>query len=456
MYNVTAHRARAPRTPLAPAPITDQVARAYKSLWGIERAFRETKSTLEVRPAFHHRDGTTLGHIVGCFLAPRLEVDLPPRTRPLASGTLLLRARRSRRSNLAEPLTSAIHGDNVNRGTVVQESMLPKSGPRVAIIDSRRGRYVETPDIEERVLGPDIGVELLRVETPEELHGHLEEIDGIISWHHISIGRELLVRLRRCRGIVRAAVGFDNIDLNSAAECQIPVCNVPDYGTEEVADHTLALLLGVVRRLRVLDEHCRQGGWDWRAIGRVQRLRGATLGILGFGRIGSAVARRAMAFGMDVVFYDPYLPSGVEKSHGVRRAETFEELLGQSSILSVHVPLTVETRRMVDERALALLPPGAVLINTARGPVVEQGALIAALASGRLDGAGLDVLASEPDVPEALRASNRVLLTAHAAFYADAALTELREKAARIVVRLLGGKSDRNLLNGVDRVERAR
>jgi D-3-phosphoglycerate dehydrogenase/C-terminal binding protein len=331
-----------------------------------------------------------------------------------------------------------------------------KSAPRVAIIDSRWGRYVETPDIEERILGPAVAVEVFRVEAPEELHGHVEDVDGIISWHHIAIDRELLIRLRRCRGIVRAAVGFDNIDLKSATECKIPICNVPDYGTEEVADHTLALLLALVRRLRSLDEHCRRGGWDWRTIGRVQRLRGATLGIVGFGRIGSAVARRAAAFGMDVVFYDPYLPSGVEKAHGVRRAETFEELLGLSSIISLHVPLTAETRGMVDERALALLAPGAVLINTSRGPVVEQRALIAALDNGRLDGAGLDVLASEPDVPEALRTSNRVLLTAHAAFYADAALTELREKAARSVARLLGGKPERNLLNGVDHGARSR
>ena len=338
----------------------------------------------------------------------------------------------------------------------VPERIPSKFGARVAIIDSRRGRYVETPDIEERVLGPEIAVEVVRVDAPEELHGQLDEIDGIISWHHIAIGRELLIRLRRCRGIVRAAVGFDNIDLKSAAECKIPVCNVPDYGTEEVADHTLALLLALVRRLRSLDDHCRRGGWDWRTIGRVQRLRGATIGIVGFGRIGGAVARRAVAFGMDVVFYDPYLPSGVEKAHGVRRAETFEELLGQAAILSLHVPLTTETRGMVDERALAQLAPGAVLINTSRGPVVEQGALIAALASGRLDGAGLDVLASEPDVPEALRTSHRVLLTAHAAFYADAALTELREKAARSVARLLAGKPERNLLNGVEYVERAR
>lgn len=322
---------------------------------------------------------------------------------------------------------------------------------QVAIIDSERGSYLLSPDIERGILEPHAAVTLHRVKAPEELFGRIEETDAIISWHHIAIRRELLSRLRRCRGIVRAGVGVDNVDLDFAAERGVPVCNVPDYGTEEVADHAMALLLALVRRLRHLDLHARGGGWDWRTIGSVPRLRGTRLGLVGFGRIGSAVARRAQGFGMDVGFYDPYVPSGTEKAHGVTRYETLAELLDASRIISIHVPLTAETTGLIGREELQRMDGETILINTARGEIIDQAALIESLAAGRLGQAGLDVLSDEPRVPEELRASDRVLLTAHAAFYADVALTELRRKAAESALRLLQGRSERNVVNGVGR-----
>lgn len=328
-------------------------------------------------------------------------------------------------------------------------------GNRIIVVDSWRGRYVEDTALEEGILGPELSVELVCVDRAEELFGRVEDVAGIISWHHIALDRELLPRLKRCRGIVRAGVGYDNVDLECAARCGIPVCNIPDYGTEEVADHTLALILGLIRRLRTVDRHCRQGGWEWRTIGAAPRIRGMQLGIVGFGRIGSAVARRAAAFGMEPAFYDPYVPSGVEKAHGVKRVESLQELLARSHILSMHVPLTQQTRGMIGARELMTLPQGSFLINTCRGPVVDQAALITALSSGHLGGAGLDVLATEPTVPEELRLMDSVLLTAHSAFYADEALVELRTKAAHCLRRLLRGERDRNVLNGGDRGPRA-
>jgi D-3-phosphoglycerate dehydrogenase/C-terminal binding protein len=320
---------------------------------------------------------------------------------------------------------------------------------QVLIVDSHRGGYLAEPDIEAATLRPLAIPRVLRIDRAEGLIGHIEEADAVISWHHIPLDRSVLTHARRCRAVVRAGVGYDNVDIDFAAQRGIAVANVPDYGTEEVADHTMAMLLTLVRRVRELHQHAQQGGWDWRTIGSVPRLRGATLGIVGFGRIGSAVARRAQAFGLDVAFFDPYVASGVEKAHALRRCETLEALLDRSRFVTLHVPLTVETRGLIGATQLRRMRPDAILINTSRGDVIDQSALIAALLEGRIAQAGLDVLSDEPTVPLALRQSARALLTAHAAFYADESLTELRRSAAAVTLRLLRGEPDRNVVNGV-------
>jgi phosphoglycerate dehydrogenase-like enzyme len=320
---------------------------------------------------------------------------------------------------------------------------------KVLIIDSCRGGYVVAPDVEEECLRPLAVPRVVRVETAAELVGQVEDADAFISWHHIPLERPILERARRCRAIVRAGVGFDNVDIACAAERKIAVANVPDYGTEEVADHTLAMLLAMVRQIVALHRHAGGGGWDWRAIGSVPRLRGTTLGIVGFGRIGSAVARRAQAFGLDVAFYDPHLPSGVEKAHAVKRCESLGELIDRSRIVSLHVPLMPSTRGLIGAAELRRMKPDTLLLNTARGEVIDQRALVAAVLEGRIGQVGLDVLAGEPAVPAELRESERVLLTPHAAFYSDAALVELRRSAARVTLNLLQGLGDRNVVNGV-------
>jgi D-3-phosphoglycerate dehydrogenase/C-terminal binding protein len=322
-------------------------------------------------------------------------------------------------------------------------------GYRITIVDSRHGAYLREPDIENEVLSPCGTVQLFCVDSAEEAIEELVASDAIISWHHIALRAPLLTRLRSCRGIVRASVGYDNIDLAAATGLRIPVCNVPDYGTEEVADHTMALILALARKLRMLDSHCRQGGWEWRTAGSVPRLRGAGLGVVGCGRIGSAVIRRAVAFGMDVAFYDPYVPSGMDKAHGVTRCETLAELLQRSLIVTLHVPLIGETRGLIGAPEFACMRSGSILVNTSRGGVIVQDALRSALERGLIGQAGLDVLSGEPDVPEWLRTSDRVLLTAHSAFYADESLSELRTKAAWAARRLLMGEPERNIINGV-------
>ena len=237
------------------------------------------------------------------------------------------------------------------------------------------------------------------------------------------------------------------MDLNAAAERGILVCNVPDYGTEEVADHAMMLLLALARQLRPGDEAIRKGVWDFRTVLEMPRLRGKTLGIVGCGRIGTAMAMRAKAFGLDVVFYDPHVVPGYDKAVGIRRVERLEDLLAQSQFVSLHCYLDDAAHHLINARALALMPRGSILVNTARGGVVDGDALVGALDSGHLLGAGIDVVEHEPLEDDRLRHHPRVLLSPHSAFYSVEGFVELRRKTAEEVVRLLTGKPVRCPVN---------
>jgi D-3-phosphoglycerate dehydrogenase/C-terminal binding protein len=326
------------------------------------------------------------------------------------------------------------------------------SGERsvVVVIDSRRRNYVGDATIETALLGSCGELRVLRVDDENELRGEVEDAAVIISWHQVPLRGATLRRLTRCRGIVRAAVGVDTIDLVEAGRLGIPVCNVPDYGTEEVADHTLALILALLRKLPAARKHVDAGGWEWRALGSVARLRGLRLGIVGLGRIGIAVARRAVPFGFDISFYDPHLPSGIDKALGIARHESLDALFAAADVVTLHVPLTGESRGMVNGELLRRARPGLVLVNTARGELVDHAALIDALDRGQVGHVGLDVVAGEPSIPRQLVADDRVILTPHAGFYADASLSELRTKAAGAAIRFLRGEHERSIVNGVE------
>jgi phosphoglycerate dehydrogenase-like enzyme len=257
----------------------------------------------------------------------------------------------------------------------------------------------------------------------------------------------VIERLEKCRCVVRTGVGTDNIDLRAAGERGIVVCNVPDYGTEEVADHALLLLLAGARRLMPSAAAIRDGGWHLPAVFGAPRLRGTTLGLIGCGRIGTAMARRGAVLGMRVVFYDPYQPDGHDKALGIERCYRLEELLAQARFLSLHCPLTGETRHILNARTLALLPKGAYVINTARGPCIDQHALVAALDSGQVGYAGLDVVEREPLDDDALRHHPNVLLTPHSAFYSLEGDRELRRKGAEEARRVLREEPVRNPVN---------
>src|SRR5687768_8512665 len=220
----------------------------------------------------------------------------------------------------------------------------------------------------------------------------------------MSIGRATLDRLQRCRLIVRGGVGVDNVDHAYARLRGIPVANVPDYGSEEVADSAIGMMLSLTRGISFLNSRLRQSEGDWspELAKPLFRLRGRLCGIVGLGRIGTATALRAKSLGLEVAFYDPYKPDGYDKALGIRRTETLEELLEQADVLSLHCPLTGETHHLMDSAAIARMPMGSYLVNTARGAVVDTSAIPEAIASGRLAGAAIDVLEREPPVDDPL------------------------------------------------------
>jgi C-terminal binding protein len=311
---------------------------------------------------------------------------------------------------------------------------------RVVIADFLTETTVEAP-----ILGAIARLTLAGAHVEADLADHLTEADALILFHDIPmVGEATFSRAPRCRCIVRAGVGYNNVDRAAAARHGVIVCNVPDYGTEEVADHAILLLLAMARKLLPCDAAIRAGGWDYGTAIGTPRLRGKTLGLVGCGRIGTATALRARAFGLDVVFHDPLVPQGIDKALGIRRVHRLEELLEQSDFVSLHCYLDHSTRHLIDARALARMRPGAFLINTARGPVVDQEALLVALETGRLAGAGLDVVEREPLDDDRLRHHPRVILTPHSAFYSVEGFIELRTKAAEEVRRILVGEPPRN------------
>ena len=281
--------------------------------------------------------------------------------------------------------------------------------------------------------------------------------DGIVGTQPPS---ECMEKLDKCRIFVKPAVGFDDVDLPSWSSRGIAVCNVPDYGTREVADHAIALMMTLTKSIAFHDESLRadpRGNWRPALNPYGKRMADCTFGVLGLGRIGTAAARRAKAFDMRVIFYDPYRENDVELALGIERADSLEELMSESDILSVHTPLNDETRNLVDANVLAHAKEGMILINTARGPIVDVDALHDAMKSDRVLAAGLDVLPEEPakmDRPllQAWGANeewikHRLVVTPHSAFYTPESVRDIRAFAARTAARFLRDGRLENCVN---------
>ena len=303
----------------------------------------------------------------------------------------------------------------------------------------------DTVDPERAVLdGHEVELRRLQCRTPEEVAAQAGDADVLIN-QYVPITAAVLDALPRCRLVVRYGVGVDNVDVEAATERGVWVANVPDYGRDEVADHTLALALALLRGVVALDRSVRDGTWDLAPARPLRRLATLTWGVVGCGAIGRAVARRAAGLGMRVLGYD--LPT-VRSEAPIERVP-LEELLEEADLVSLHAALTPDTHHLVGAAALARMRPTAHLVNTARGGLVEEAALLAALDAGALAGAALDVLEHEPpdELGWRLARHPRVVATPHAAWYSEEAFHTLKSEVAREALRVLGGGAPRSPVN---------
>ncbi len=291
-------------------------------------------------------------------------------------------------------------------------------------------------------------------------HEVWQSAQGLITGIGMAIDDKVFDRAPACRIVTRMGVGVDIIDVDAASRRGIAVCNVPDYGTNEVSDHAIALLLSFTRGIVRYNDAFRddpEDGWHYLHSPTTVRMCGKTFGVIGLGRIGTASAMRAKAFGMNVIFYDPYVPDGQDLALGITRAETLADLLGSADFVTIHAPLTLETRNLINHDAVAAMKPGLILINTARGPIVDLDAVHDGLEEGQLGAAGLDVLPAEPPPADnrliqawrqrAPWLEGRLVITPHAAFYSQVGITFMRDKALSTSVDYIATGRLRNCVN---------
>jgi D-3-phosphoglycerate dehydrogenase / 2-oxoglutarate reductase len=307
---------------------------------------------------------------------------------------------------------------------------------RVVILDGP----ADDTTVEQAALD-QVGATVIRADlTRQSVDELVPDADAILC-DATPISADLLDRAPQLQIVAEYGIGYDNIDAGAASQRGIWVTNVPGFCVEEVADHAMALILAAGRRLFYLDRSVRAGAWDPVRVGQgADRLSNQTVGLIGFGQIGRRVARRAIGFGLHVLAYSPRTTPEVAREFGAERVE-LNDVLRRSDYVSLHVPATTSTRGMIDRQALSRMKPSAWLINTARGSVVDETALLEALSSGRIAGAALDVRASEPSsANDPFWQLPNVILTPHASFYSAQSLLELRQRAARSVAAVLAGE----------------
>lgn len=273
--------------------------------------------------------------------------------------------------------------------------------------------------------------------------------DAMIVDASTQVTGDVLRSLDSLRVVGRSGIGVDNVDLETAADLDVPVVNVPDYCLDEVSTHALGMLLSCARKLPQLDAGVKEGEWDWSFAQPIRRLKGQTVGIVGFGKIGRSFAQKLRGLGVDALVYDPYVSTTDLTGFDVTRVE-FDRLLAASDFVSIHTPLTDETRGMFDVTAFEAMRDHAILVNTARGPIVDEDALVAALEADELGGVGLDVRDPEPPEEEPLLAFENVVLSPHAGFYSEEARRELTRSVSEDVARVLQGERSRNPVEPTD------
>lgn len=283
-------------------------------------------------------------------------------------------------------------------------------------------------------------VERVSVETVDALVEAVKGADVLVAAAGVPITAEFFDRVPSLQAIARTGIGTDNIDLLAAKDHGVTVLNVPTYAIEEVSTHALSLLLACARKLHHYDADMKAGTWDWKPGRPIERIRGRTVGVVSLGNIARRFVEKVSAFDVEVVAYDPYVDSEEMAELGVRKV-SFEELLAEAEYISTHAPLTSETERLFDAEAFEKMNSRTILVNTGRGPVVDERALCDALASGTLEAAGLDVFETEP-LPEDSPLLDRedVILSPHAAWYSETSMQEVYRLLARDVERLEAGE----------------
>ncbi len=306
--------------------------------------------------------------------------------------------------------------------------------------------YIETPDIEKKILKESLSKELT------------EKIEVLLVWHE-QITKEYIDKLPNLKAIIRYGVGYDGIDIKYARTKNIIVCNTPDYGTEEVSDTAIAMIMNISRGISRYDFKCRNyiNNWQENIIPNIKRTSDYTLGVIGAGRIGGSVLLKAKSLNFNTIFFDPYVPRGHEKMLGVKRVDTLIELLQVSDIISINCPLTSETKGLINNEFIKNMKEGSSLVNTARGDIVENiDVFYEPLKCNHLSSVYLDVLPHEPPLSSNLIDAwrnkenwldGRVIINPHTAYYSDKAYFEMREKTAINALRILEEKEPFNLVN---------
>lgn len=300
-------------------------------------------------------------------------------------------------------------------------------------------------DIERGILAGLAELVVLDTAGPDGFLAAAADCDGLINLLAGPITSETMAAMPNCKIIARYGIGVDTIDLEAATAAGVIVTNNPAYCLEEVAEHAIAMMLAAVRKVPFYDRHVRAAGWNGMAGAPIRRLAGKTLGLVGFGNIARLVARRAAAFDMRVVFYDPFVDDPVV-GHAEKRQ--FDELLEQADVVSVHTPLTAATRGLIGDDAFARMKPSAFLLNVSRGPIVDTMALVRALDNGSIAGCAVDTTDPEP-LPQThpLRGRDNVVLTPHVAWYSEESRHELQSGAPSEVRRVLEGVWPKNVVN---------
>ncbi len=310
--------------------------------------------------------------------------------------------------------------------------------------------------IEKKILGKKHTVRICDAKKNNDLSDKiLSEADAILFYDLINFDQKLISKLKKCKALIRVGVGLDNVDLKFAKDSGIPVCNVPDYGVDEVADYAMGSILFTNRNFLFYFNKTLEKKWIRETL--CLRLEGRTLGIIGLGRIGSALAVRAKAFKMNVIFYDPYIESGREKVLNIKRVLSLKDIAKQSDFVSLHCPLSEETENIIDKNFFKITKKNPVIINSARGKNIDLNDLRDALKNNVIKAAVLDVLPQEPILRgnkllndylnKASYLKNRLVITPHSAFYSDKSIIEIRKKGALEAKRILEGHKPLNCVN---------